>query len=309
MNIVFMGTPEFSVPTLNKLIENHNVQLVVTQPDKPNKRGNKVTFSPIKQVAEDNNIEVFQPAKIKTQEAVDKLKQYEAAVFIVVAYGQILSEEILNIPKYGCINIHGSILPKYRGPAPIHYSVLNGDTETGVTIMYMDKGMDTGDMIKIAKMPITDEDNTGDIHDKMCILGADTLIEVLDDIDKGIINREPQNNEEATYCHLLKKEEGHIDFSKTTREVLNLVRGMTPYPSAYAVLNDKKYKIAKVSISQFNCDAEVGTIVKSADEGEILVKCNDGCVSIEKIQKPGGKMLPVKEFLKGNRVEKGEKFI
>ncbi len=303
MKIVFMGTPDFSVPVLKKLIEFHEVLLVVTQPDRPNKRGNKVTFSPIKNVAVENNIEVYQPDKIKTKEAVQKLKQYDADVFIVVAYGQILSEEVLNIPKKGSINIHGSILPKYRGPSPIHYAVLNGDEETGVTIMYMDKGMDTGDIIKIAKMPILKTDTTGTVHDKMCVLGADTLIEVLDDIANGIITRECQCNDDATYCKLLKKEEGKIDFNKTSNEIFNLVRGMTPYPSSYMVINEKKYKVAKVSISDFDSPAEPGTIVKGGGDGEILIKTLDGCIKIEQLQKPGGKMLNYKEFIKGNKFE------
>ncbi len=302
MKVVFMGTPDFSVPVLKRLIELHDVLLVVTQPDRPNKRGNKVAFSPIKKIAVENNIEVYQPEKIKTEEAVQKLKQYDADVFIVVAYGQILSTDVLNIPKKGCINIHGSILPKYRGPSPIHYAVLNGDEETGVTIMYMDKGMDTGDIIKIAKMPILKEDTTGTVHDKMCVLGADTLIEVLEDIKNGRIDREKQNDEAATYCKLLKKEEGEIDFSKTSNEIFNLVRGMTPYPSAYMIINDKKYKVAQVSISNFKSNCEVGTIVKNGDDGEILIKTFDGCIKIEQIQKPGGKMLSAEEFIKGNKL-------
>lgn len=301
MKVVFMGTPLFSVPTLEKLIENYEVVLVVTQPDKPNKRGNKVEFSPIKQIAIDNNIEVYQPNKIKTVESVEKLKRYDADVFIVVAYGQILSEELLKIPKFGCINIHGSILPKYRGPAPIHYSVLNGDAETGVTIMYMNKGMDTGDIIKIKKMPILDSDNTGTIHDKMCVLGADALIEVLNSIENGNIQTEKQNEAEATYCKLLQKEEGHLDFSKTSREVFNLVRGMTPHPSAYFIIDEKKYKVAKVSISKIYNDEKPSTVLKGSNEGEIIIKTKDGSIKIDMIQKPGGKMIETSEFVKGNK--------
>ncbi len=305
MKVVFMGTPEFSVPVLEKLIENHEVSLVVTQPDRPNKRGNKVSYSPIKEIAIKNNIEVYQPEKIKTNESVEKLKSYDADVFIVVAYGQILSQELLDIPKKGSINIHGSILPKYRGPSPIHYAVLNGDTETGVTIMYMDKGMDTGDIIKIAKMPILKEDTTGTVHDKMCILGAETLIDVLGDIENGIIKREKQKDEEATYCKLLKKEEGKINFNKSSEEIYNLVRGMTPYPGAYMMLDEKKYKISKVSMVDLKLEGKPSTIIKGSEEGEIIVKTNDGCVKIESIQKPGGKMLSTNEFIKGNQINKG----
>ncbi len=307
MKIVFMGTPHFAVPVLKELIKHHDVRLVVTQPDKPNKRGKKVTFSPIKDVAINNNIEVYQPEKIKTEKTVEKLKQYDADVFIVVAYGQILSEEVLSIPKKGSINIHGSILPKYRGPSPIHYAVLNGDTETGVTIMYMDKGMDTGDIIKVAKMPILQSDTTGTVHDKMCILGANTLIEVLKNIENGIIYREKQNNEEATYCKLLKKDEGKINFNNCSEDIVNHVRGMTPYPGAYMLIGDKKYKVAKVSISKFISNEKAGTVIKGAEDGEILIKTldYDSCIKIEMIQKPSGKMLNVNEFIKGNKFEKG----
>ncbi len=305
MKIIFMGTPEFSVPVLEKLIEHYEVTLVVTQPDKPNKRGKKITYSPIKEVAIKNNIEVYQPDKIKSDEAIKKLKDYDVDLFIVVAYGQILSEELLNIPKKGSINIHGSILPKYRGPSPIHYAVLNGDTETGVTIMYMDKGMDTGDMIKIAKMPILESDTTGTVHDKMCILGANTLIDVLKDIENGIINREKQKEEEATYCKLIKKEEGHIDFNKSSEEVFNLVRGMTPYPGAYIMVDSKKYKIAKVSKSNIVSNERPYTVIRGSEDGEIIVKTKDGSIKIEMIQKPGGKMLDYREFIKGNKFDKG----
>ncbi len=306
MKIVFMGTPEFAVPSLKALIEKHEVVHVVTQPDKKIGRGQKVAFSEVKQVAVENNIPVFQPEKIKDKESVEFLKTIDADLFIVIAYGQILSEELLYMKKYGSINVHGSILPHLRGPAPIHWSVINGETETGVTIMYMDKGMDTGDMIKVAKMPISEDATTGEIYDEMCVLGAKTLIEVLDDLEKGIVTRTKQDDEKATYAKFIEKELGHIDFNKDTKSVFDLIRGVTPSPSAYFFIDEVKYKIVKAE-KIFEKFENSGEVVVADGKNGFIISTLDGGIKILEVQKQGSKAMDYKAFFNGNKLEIGTK--
>lgn len=300
MKIVFMGTPDFAVPSLEKLIKNHQVLLVITQPDKPNKRGKKIKFSPVKELALKNNIEVFQPESLKNEDTIIKLKNIKADLFIVIAYGQILSEEVLNIPTKGCINIHGSILPKYRGPAPIHYAVLNGDKETGVTVMYMDEGLDTGDILKIATLEILPCDTTGTLYDKMKELGSVALIETLSDIEQGNISKIKQNSNEATQTRKIKKEDGYLDFSKNAQEIYNTFRGVTPVPSAYILINNLKYKIGGMEIIDTK---EVSPYDIIINENELIIGCKDKSIKINAIQKPSGKMLDIKDFLRGNKIK------
>ncbi len=306
MKIVFMGTPEFSVPSLKALIEKHEVVHVVTQPDRKIGRGQKVAFSEVKEVAIENNIPVFQPEKIKDQESVDFLKTIDADLFIVIAYGQILSEELLYMKKYGSINVHGSILPHLRGPAPIHWSVINGETETGVTVMYMDKGMDTGDMIKVAKMPIPENATTGEIYDEMSVLGANTLLEVLENLEKGEVNRTKQVDEEATYAKFIEKDLGHIDFNRDTKSVYDLIRGVTPFPSAYFFIEDVKYKIVKAEkvADKF---ANSGEVVVADGKNGFVISTIDGGIRILEIQKQGSKAMDYKAFFNGNKLEIGTK--
>lgn len=300
-----MGTPYFAVPTLKKLIEHHEVVLVVTQPDKQSGRGRKVEFSDVKKVALENEIEVFQPERIRKREYVEYLQSFDADLFIVVAYGQILSQAVLDIPKLGCINIHGSILPKLRGAAPIHFAIINGEEETGVTIMYMDKGMDTGDIISIATTPIHENDTTGDIHDVLCELGADELIKVLEDIQNGTVTRTKQNDDEATYASLIDKELGHIDFNKSTKEVHNLIRGLTPFPGSYFFIDDVKYKVTKAIKS--NNKGGVGTVLCANAKEGLVIGTNDGSISILSIQKQGSKNMDIKSFFNGHSIEVGTK--
>ncbi len=306
MKIVFMGTPEFSVPSLKALIEKHEVVHVVTQPDRKIGRGQKVAFSEIKKVAIEHNIPVYQPEKIKDQESVDFLKTIDADLFIVIAYGQLLSEELLYMKKYGSINVHGSILPHLRGPAPIHWSVINGETETGVTIMYMDKGMDTGDMIKVAKMPIGEDATTGEVYNEMCELGAKTLIEVLDDIENGIINRAKQDDDKATYAKFIEKELGHIDFNKETKTVYDLIRGVTPFPSAYFFIDEVKYKIIKAE-KVMEKHENSGEVVVADGKNGLVLSTTDGAIKILEIQKQGSKAMDYKAFFNGNKLELGTK--
>lgn len=307
MKIVFMGTPSFAVPSLEALIENHTVVTVVTQPDKQIGRGRKIAFSDVKKVAIENDIPVFQPEKIKSDESVEFLKNIEADLFVVIAYGQLLSKELLYMKKYGSLNVHGSILPKYRGPAPIHWSVINGDKETGVTVMYMDEGLDTGDICKIAKMPIGDDDTTGVIYNEMCELGAKTLLEVIDDIENGEVRRIKQNEEESCYAKLIDKELGLIDFNKKTEEVYNLIRGVTPFPSAYFFIDNLKYTIVKAE--PFVCEEAIEpSLVRSADNKEgICISTIDGYIKILEIKKQGCKSLDYKSFLNGNILKSNTK--
>lgn len=306
MKIIFMGTPTFAVPSLKALIEKHEVVQVVTQPDKKIGRGRKVAFSEVKEVAIENNIPVYQPNKIKDVESVEYLRSIDADVMIVIAYGQILSEELLFMKKFGSINVHGSVLPDMRGPAPIHWAVINGLKETGVTVMYMDKYMDTGDIINIAKMPISETATTGDVYNEMSVLGSDVLIEVLDDIANGIINRTKQDDEKATYAKFIEKELGHIDFNKNTDEIYNLIRGVTPSPSAYFLIDDTKYKILKIEkvYSSFGKSSE---IVLADKNNGLVISTLDGGIKILEIQKQGSKAMDFKAFLNGNKLEIGKK--
>ncbi len=306
MKVIFMGTPAFAVPSLEALIKEHEVVHVVTQPDKINGRGKKVNFSEVKQVAIDNNIPVYQPERIRNEECIEYLKGVDADVMIVIAYGQILPEEILYMKKYSSINVHGSILPDMRGPAPIHWAVINGYTETGVTIMYMDKSMDTGDMIKVATLPVADDATTGDVYDEMSVLGAKTLLEVLSDIENGIIERTKQDDSKATYAGFIEKELGHIDFNKDTKSVYNLIRGVTPHPSAYFFIDDVKYKIIKTEKVDTKY-ANSGEIVAADNKNGFIISTTDGGIKILEIQKQGSKAMDYKAFFNGNKLEIGTK--
>lgn len=306
MKVIFMGTPDFAVPCLDMLVkEGHEVCLVVTQPDKPKGRGKKMLFPPVKEKAIEYGIEVFQPIKVKEEEAVEKLRSYNADIIVVVAFGQILPESILNMPKYGCVNVHGSLLPKYRGAAPIQWSVINGDTKTGVTTMYMEKGLDTGDMLLKAEFDITSEDTYGTVHDKMCVIGADVLKETLVKIENGTIVREKQDDALSNYAPMISKETGHIDWNKTSFEIINLIRGLDPVPAAWTVYNGEVLKIWKaVEIECDNTNAKCGEIADITKKG-FVVKTGDGFVLITEIQARGGKRMATDAYMRGHAVEKG----
>lgn len=308
MKVLFMGTPQFSVPTLNELIKNHQVVCVVTQPDRPSGRGKKVNFSPVKEVALKNDIPVLQPEKIRDDKFIQEIKSYGADIFVVAAYGKILLEEILNIPKFKCVNVHGSLLPKYRGAAPIQWSVINGDKITGITIMYMAKGMDTGDMILKKEVPILDTDTTESMYEKMSVVGANALIEALDLIKKGKEVRIVQNDLEATLAPMLKKEMGLVDFNKTSQEIFNQVRGMNPWPGSYTNYKGTILKIWSVDIVTAQTKSKPGTVIDILDKSLIVVSTGDNAIAIKELQMQGGKRLEGAEFLKGNKIEIGEVF-
>ena len=303
MNIVFMGTPDFAVESLKKLVENHNVIAVISQPDKPKGRGKKLVNTPVKQTAIDYGINIiYQPEKIKDQDFIDELERLNADLFVVAAYGQILPEAILNIPKYGCINVHGSILPKYRGAAPIQWSIINGEEKTGVTIMYMEKGLDTGDMILKEEFAIEKTDTYKTLHDKMSVIGANTLIKAIDLIENNKANPIKQNDDEATYAPMITKQMGHINWDNTSKDIINLIRGINPSPMAYTIYKDEVFKILWAEeISGYN--GSIGEIADILKDG-FVVKTKDSAIIIKEMQAKGGKKMNTSDYLRGHSIEK-----
>ncbi|MDX5708855.1 methionyl-tRNA formyltransferase, partial [Clostridioides difficile] len=291
MKIVFMGTPDIAVPCLQKIIdEKYEILGVVTQPDKPKGRGKKLGMSPVKELAIENNIPVYQPVKARDKEFIDKIKSLNPDVIVVVAFGQILPKEILEIPKLGCINVHVSLLPKYRGAAPINWVIINGEEKTGVTTMYMDEGLDTGDMILKTEVNLDENITAGELHDKMMNIGAETLKETLRLIEEGNAPREVQNHEEFSYAPIMNKSLGNIDFSKSAREIHNLVRGVNPWPSAYTTYNDVIMKVWKTKVLDEKSTKDVGTIIDVSKDG-IKVSTIDNVLLIEEIQMPNKKRM------------------
>lgn len=301
MRIVFMGTPEFAVPTLERIIEDgHEVVAVVTQPDKSKDRGMKLQFSPVKECAIKYNIPVLQPIKIrKDEEFLQKYKELNPDVTIVVAFGQILPKSVLEVPKLGCINVHASLLPKYRGAAPIQWSVINGDKITGVTTMYMDAGLDTGDMILKKEVEIGEEETAGELHDRLSVIGAEALSETLNLIEKGQVTREKQP-EEFTYAPMLTKETGKIDWNKKSSEIDSLIRGVSPWPGAFAELCGKKFKVHKIKAVEGNGAA--GQILKADSKEGLIVATLDGAIEIIELQPENKKRMLAKDFLRGNKL-------
>ncbi|CZR80718.1 Methionyl-tRNA formyltransferase [Clostridioides difficile] len=305
MKIVFMGTPDIAVPCLQKIIdEKYEILGVVTQPDKPKGRGKKLGMSPVKELAIENNIPVYQPVKARDKEFIDKIKSLNPDVIVVVAFGQILPKEILEIPKLGCINVHVSLLPKYRGAAPINWVIINGEEKTGVTTMYMDEGLDTGDMILKTEVNLDENITAGELHDKMMNIGAETLKETLRLIEEGNAPREVQNHEEFSYAPIMNKSLGNIDFSKSAREIHNLVRGVNPWPSAYTTYNDVIMKVWKTKVLDEKSTKDVGTIIDVSKDG-IKVSTIDNVLLIEEIQMPNKNRMLVGEYIKGNTIETG----
>lgn len=302
MKIVFMGTPEFAVPCLQKIIdEGHAVVAVVTQPDKPKGRGKKLAMPPVKELALKYDIPVYQPLKAREESFVDTLKEMNPELIVVVAFGQILPKSILDIPKYGCVNVHASLLPRYRGAAPLNWVIINGEEKTGVTTMYMDEGLDTGDMILKSEIPLDDEITAGELHDKMMIDGAKVLKETIDLIEKGEAPREKQSNEDTCYSPIMNKSLGNIDWKKSAIDIHNLVRGINPWPSAYTTYEGQTMKIWKTKVIDKNSDKDPGTII-SVDKEGINVSTSEGILQIKEIQMAGKKRMEVPEYIKGNNI-------
>ena len=296
LKIVYMGTPDFSVLPLERLIEEYDVIGVVTQPDKMVGRKKEIKFSPVKEVALKNNIKVFQPEKIRTD--YEEILSLNPDIIITCAYGQIIPKEVLDYPKYGCINIHASLLPKLRGGAPIHKAIIDGYDKTGVTIMYMDEKMDSGDIIYQEEVVIEKTDNAGSLFDKLSVLGSNMIIKVLPSIINGTNDRIKQNEEEVTYAYNITREEEKIDFNKTTMEVYNQIRGLYPWPVGYTILDDKKVKIYSSEIGSSNKSGNYGEII-NVYKDSIGVKTTDGEILITSLQFEGKNRVFVKDYLNG----------
>jgi len=296
-----MGTPGFAVPTLEKLHESkHNLVLVVTQPDKPSGRGKKLKKSEVKETAEKLGLNIFQPDKIKKQENIDLLKSYNPDVIVVVAYGQILNKEILTLPKYGCINVHASLLPKLRGAAPLNWALINGETKTGITTMQMDVGLDTGDMLLKSEVEIDENINVGELHDILMHKGAELLIETLDKLEKNELTPKKQDDSLSSYAPILNNENRKINWNLPAKSIHNLIRGLSPWPAAYFTLDEKTVKVYSSSYINNDSDYEPGYVIKANNEG-IFVKAKDGIVILKEIQMPGKKKMPVEAYLRGNK--------
>ena len=307
MKIVYMGTPDFSVPALEKMIEaGHEILAVVTQPDKPKGRSKEPAFSPVKECALKHGIKVMQPQKIREASVVEELKALGADIFVVAAFGQILSQEVLDIPKFGCVNIHASLLPKYRGAAPIQMSILNGDKETGVTIMQMNIGMDTGDILITKTLPIADDDTAGSLFDKLMYLGADLIVEALPRIEKGELTPIPQDDSKATKCGKISKDMGNINWEDSAEKISYLVRGMNPWPSAFSRFNGKMLKIWTVKVLDEHAAGDPGT-VESVTKDSIIVNTGEGLLEITELQLEGKKRMQVKDFLLGYSIAAGDR--
>lgn len=305
MKLIFMGTPDFAAVSLAALFEaGHEVLLAVTQPDKPKGRGHKMTPPPVKEYALEKGIEVYQPNSMRTEEAYEKLASYGAEAFIVAAYGKILPQKILDLPKYGCLNVHASLLPKYRGAAPIQWSIANGETVTGVTIMQMDAGIDTGDMLLKTEVAILPEDTGETLHDKLAEAGGRVLLDALQQLEKGTLQAEKQDDSLSCYAPMLNKEVSKIDFAKSATEVANLVRAMNPYPAAHTVYQGRRMRVFGATAESCDKAAACGEILQANTEG-ILVRCGDGAVKVTELQFDGKKRMPVREYLKGNTIETG----
>ncbi|MBS5883408.1 MAG: methionyl-tRNA formyltransferase [Clostridium sp.] len=308
MKIVFMGTPEFAVPSLKKIIETYGVESVFTQPDKPKGRGKKMAYSPVKEVALENNIKVFQPVKLKEDtEALEYLKELKPDFIIVVAFGQILTKEVLDIPKYGCINLHASLLPMYRGAAPLNWAVIKGEKKSGNTTMLMDVGLDTGDMLLKDEVEITDNMTAGELHDVLMDKGAELLINTIDGLYNGSIIPEKQS-EETFYAKMLNKELGRINWNNSAKDIHNLIRGLNPWPIAHTTYDDKSMKIYESEVLCENSNKEPGTIINVSKEG-MKVSTGSGVLLIKKIQFPNGKPLTIEQYINGNELEINKKVI
>jgi methionyl-tRNA formyltransferase len=305
MRVVFMGTPDFSVPTLEHIVEaGHEVVGVVTQPDKPKGRGNEVIFSAVKVKAMELGIPVYQPVKVKEAGFLEELTRMQPDIIVVIAFGQILSKAVLDLPKYGCINVHASLLPKYRGSAPIQWTIIDGEKVTGVTTMFMDVGIDTGDMLKKVEVPIEDDETGQTLHDKLSVAGAKLLVETLVELQDGTAIRQKQDDSLSNYVSILTKSIGSIDFSKSAVEIERLIRGLNPWPSAYTSLNGKTLKIWSAKVMDMDADGENGQIIDVTKDA-ILVKTGNGILALKEIQLEGKKRMTVDAFLRGFSIEKG----
>ena len=305
MKVIFMGTPDFSVGTLEALVEaGHDVVLAVTQPDKPKGRGGKMQFTPVKETAMKYDIPVFQPKKVRDPECIDELRKYNADVMVVVAFGQILPKAILDMTPYGCINVHASLLPKYRGAAPIQWAVIDGEEVSGVTTMQMNEGLDTGDMIMKTEIVLEEKETGGSLFDKLAKAGAELCVETLEALENKTATWEPQGETTTSYARMLDKEIGNIKWEKTAVQIERLIRGLNPWPSAYTDWNGKVMKIWEADVVEKNSESTPGTIVKVEKDG-FYVQTGDGQLKVKALQIPGKKRMEADAFLRGYQIEEG----
>ena len=308
MKVIFLGTPDFAVPTLNALISHHDVLAVVTQPDRPHGRSSKLIPTPVKEVALKHNIPVLQYEKIR-KEGVEDLKKFNADVMVTCAYGQILSQEILDITPVGVLNVHGSILPKYRGAAPIQWAVINGDKETGITILRSEAGMDDGDILLIEKTPIKEYETSGELFERLSVLGADCIIKALKLVEEGKAVFVPQNHELATRAKMLTLEMSKLDFNLSALTLANTIHGLNPWPLAKITINGTKFKIFKAKVVECEESGDIGTVVVASPKKGLIIKCGEGYLSVEELQPENGKRMPTKNYLNGKSICVGSEVI
>ncbi|MDO4452367.1 MAG: methionyl-tRNA formyltransferase [Lachnospiraceae bacterium] len=309
MKVIFMGTPDFSVGTLEELIRaGHEVVLAVTQPDKPKGRGKEMQFTPVKEVALKHGIPVFQPKKIRDAESIEELRKYPADVMVVIAFGQIVPKEVLEMTPYGCINVHASLLPKYRGAAPIQWSIIDGESVTGVTTMQMDEGLDTGDMLLKTEVPISPKETGGSLHDKLAEAGAKLCVETLKALEEKTVVAEKQGETTTAYARMLDKKLGNIDWNNGAEEIERLIRGLNPWPSAYTMWEDKVMKIWEAEVVEGEEKGETGTIVKVEKDG-FFVQTGKGLLKITQLQIPGKKRMDAGAFLRGYSIKEQTKLV
>ena len=305
MRVIFMGTPDFSVGTLEALVQaGHEVVLAVTQPDKPKGRGGKMQYTPVKEKALEYDIPVFQPVKVREKSCVEKLDSYKADVMVVVAFGQILPREILELTPYGCINVHASLLPKYRGAAPIQWSIIDGETVTGVTTMQMDEGLDTGDMLLKTEVPLEPDETGGSLHDKLSVARAKLCVETLKALEEKTVTPEKQGETPTKYARMLDKELGKIDWTKDAASIERLVRGLNPWPSAYTSWEGKTMKIWSAEVVDRECKAPCGTVAE-VTKTDFSVQTGKGLLKVTELQIPGKKRMAADAFLRGYKMETG----
>lgn len=308
MKIVFMGTPDFAVPSLEALIEKYGVEAVFTQPDRPKGRGKKMAFSAVKEVAVKHDIKVFQPEKLKDdRDAIEYLKDLKPDFIIVVAFGQILTKEVLDIPKYGCINLHASLLPMYRGAAPLNWVVINGEKKSGNTTMLMDVGLDTGDMLLKDEVEITENMTAGELHDILMVRGGDLLIKTIEGVVNGTIKGIKQEGE-TCYAKMLSKNTGKISWNNSALDIHNLIRGLNPWPIAHTTYKDENMKIYESEVLAENSNKEPGTIL-SVNKTGMKVSCSEGVLLVKKVQFPNGKPLTIEQYINGKDIEIGCKLV
>lgn len=306
MRAVFMGTPDIAAEVLKSLLfSKHEIVAVVTQPDRPKGRGKELAMSPVKILAQEHGIPVLQPERVKRPESVEQLRQLNPDVILVVAFGQILSKEILELPKFGCINVHASLLPEYRGAAPIQWAIIDGKEKTGITIMRMDEGIDTGDMICSEEVRLTPEETGGSLHDKLAAMGGPLLLRALEQLEEGTAVFTPQNHEQHSYAKMLRKELGRLDFTASAKELERLIRGLNPWPSAYTLWGSKTLKFWSASVSYEKFDpCPCGTLV-SVKDGMLWIMTGDGVLQVRELQPEGKRRMTTEEFLRGYPLEPG----